>query len=381
MTMHDPYRRPLSREVPPSSTMYEQPNSKMTIRLGELFCGPGGLGMGAKLAGVAANVRVVHQWANDIDSFACKTYQRNVADSRTLVIPGDVSKLNVESLPPIDGLLFGFPCNDFSLVGENQGLEGKFGNLYKHGVDVLNKHEPLFFVAENVSGIKSSNSGEAFKQILGELRTAGSNGYNLIVHQYEFQYYGVPQNRKRVIVVGFRSDYLAGKSYQPPAPSNHIKTARQALNKIPPSAPNHEITRLSEAVETRLRFIPPGGNAWSQAIPEEFRLNVKGAKLSNIYKRLDPDKPAYTVTGSGGGGTHIYHWDEDRALTNRERARLQTFPDNFEFMGGRGAVRKQIGMAVPVIGAKSIMTSIFLHIREVKYPSIEPNLGAIPANA
>lgn len=351
----------------------------MTIRLGELFCGPGGLGMGAKLAGVDAKVRVVHQWANDIDKFACQTYQRNVADPKTMVIPGDVSMLDIGSLPPIDGLLFGFPCNDFSLVGENQGLLGKFGNLYKHGIDALNEHDPLFFVAENVSGIKSTNSGEAFKKILHDLSAAGSNGYNLIVHQYEFQYYDVPQSRKRVIVTGFRSDYPNGLTYRPPAPTNRIKTAAQALKKIPQHAPNQEITKLSEAVATRLSYIPPGGNAWSQEIPEKFRLKVKGAKLSNIYKRLDPDKPAYTVTGSGGGGTHIYHWHETRALTNRERARLQTFPDDFEFLGGLGAVRKQIGMAVPVIGAKKIMTSIFLHIKGVGYSAVEPNLGTILA--
>ena len=91
----------------------------------------------------------------------------------------------------------------------------------------------------------------------------------------------------------------------------------------------------------------PGENAWNSSLPKHLQLNVKGAKLSQIYRRLYPDRPAYTITGSGGGGTHGYHWSEPRALTNRERARLQTFPDDFVFKGGRGSVRKQIGMAVP----------------------------------
>ena len=93
-------------------------------------------------------------------------------------------------------------------------------------------------------------------------------------------------------------------------------------------------------------------------MPPELQLHVKGAKISQIYKRLDPEKPAYTVTGSGGGGTHIYHYSEPRALTNRERARLQTFPDTFVFEGSKESVRKQIGMAVPVQGAKVIFEAI-----------------------
>jgi DNA (cytosine-5)-methyltransferase 1 len=82
-------------------------------------------------------------------------------------------------------------------------------------------------------------------------------------------------------------------------------------------------------------------------LPKELELNVKGAKISQIYKRLHPEKPSYTVTGSGGGGTHVYHWKENRALTNRERARLQTFPDNFIFHGSKESVRKQIGILKP----------------------------------
>ena len=88
-------------------------------------------------------------------------------------------------------------------------------------------------------------------------------------------------------------------------------------------------------------------------MPKRMRLQLNcNAKISQIYRRLEPDKPSYTVTGSGGGGTHVYHWKENRALTNRERTRLQTFPDDFVFCGGKEAVRKQIGMAVPPRAAK-----------------------------
>ena len=104
-------------------------------------------------------------------------------------------------------------------------------------------------------------------------------------------------------------------------------------------------------------------------------MNVKGAKISQIYKRLDPDKPAYTVTGSGGGGTHIYHWEEPRALTNRERARLQTFPDNYEFKGSKESVRKQIGMAVPCQGAKIIFEAILKTFAGIPYEYMDPYIG------
>lgn len=99
-------------------------------------------------------------------------------------------------------------------------------------------------------------------------------------------------------------------------------------------------------------------------------MNVRGAKISQIYKRLDPTKPAYTVTGSGGGGTHIYHYKENRALTNRERARLQTFPDNFVFEGSKESIRKQIGMAVPAKGAQVIFEAILNTFAGIEYDSM-----------
>ena len=99
--------------------------------------------------------------------------------------------------------------------------------------------------------------------------------------------------------------------------------------------------------------------------------SIKTEALKEYIKRLDPNKPSYTVTGSGGGGTHVYHWKENRALTNRERARLQTFPDNFIFEGSKESVRKQIGMAVPVKGAKILFDSILKTFEGIDYPSID----------
>ena len=101
-------------------------------------------------------------------------------------------------------------------------------------------------------------------------------------------------------------------------------------------------------------------------------INTK-TRISQIYRKLDPNKPAYTVTASGGGGTFMYHWT-DRELTNRERARLQTFPDDYEFIGTYSSVRKQIGMAVPCKLSNIVITAILNSFAGIKYPWVKPNL-------
>ena len=345
-------------------------------RLGELFCGPGGLAWGATNADIGRDdFGIVHAWANDYDSDTCDTYRHNICpQDPESVIWGDVRKIDLENLPPISALAFGFPCNDFSVVGEQKGFDGKFGPLYSYGVKILKSHRPEWFLAENVGGLRSANEGNAFQVILKEMQDAG---YRVYPNLYKFEEYGVPQARHRVIIVGIREDL----PYEFRIPSTNLYrecdvTCRNAIENppIPQDALNNEKTAQSAKVVERLKHIKPGQNAFTADLPEELQLNVRGAKISQIYKRLDPTKPAYTVTGSGGGGTHIYHWSEPRALTNRERARLQTFPDTYYFMGSKESVRKQIGMAVPCQGAKIIFEAILKTFAGIPYESMEPNL-------
>lgn len=345
---------------------------KNNFKLAELFCGPGGLGLGALLASVSQNditYGIKPVWANDIDEDACKTYTKNVHNGDLVgVVCSPVEEIDFEKITAFDALAFGFPCNDFSLVGEQKGFNGKYGPLYTYGVKAINIHNPMWFMAENVSGLQSANNGGAFTKILEDLEKAG-RGYNLTAHLYKFEEYGVPQYRRRVVIIGIRKDL--GLEFKVPAPTtpNKHKTAKQALEEppIPPDAPNNETTRQSEVVVERLKHIPPGENAWYKGIPEHLRLNVKKARMSQIYKRLHPDKPAYTITGSGGGGTHVYHWSENRALTNRERARLQSFPDNFIFEGSKESVRKQIGMAVPPKAAQVVIEAVLKTFAGIPY--------------
>ena len=344
------------------------------LSIGEFYSGPGGLGMGAKLARIKDKqgryFSFDHEFATDYDPDSCETFRRNIAGNKEVVC-SDIKDINIAGLPYVDGFLYGFPCNDFSMVGESKGLDGKFGPLYSYGVKYINHHQPKFFLAENVSGISSANSGNAFGTILNELQNAGTHGYELTVHKFKFEEYGIPQARHRFIIIGIRKDLKL--KFKVPKPSKKIVSARDAITKppIPVSAHNQEFTKQSKQVIERLSHIKPGENAWTANLPSHLKLNVKGAKMSMIYKRLDPDKPAYTITGSGGGGTHVYHWTENRALTNRERARLQTFPDDFEFIGSKESVRKQIGMAVPVKGAQIILQSVLKTFAGIKYPSIK----------
>lgn len=355
--------------------------------VGELFCGPGGGALGASLSSYTdGNIefRIKHLWATDIDGDSCLTYLKNISkfESENFgfneppnVIHGDINDKEInlsdtDQFPFIDGLIFGFPCNDFSIVGESKGLSGKYGPLYKHGISVLTRTDnPDWFIAENVSGLSSSNDGKAFSQILLEMIDAG---YEINPHKYRFEEYGIPQARHRIIIVGFKKS-LAIK-FKVPAPSGKIKTARQALSNIPPEATHQELTRQSKQVVERLKHIKPGENAWNADIPKHLQLNVSRTKLSHIYKRINPNKPSYTVTGSGGGGTHMYHWDEPRALTNRERARLQTFPDWFNFHGSKESIRKQIGMAIPPEGMQLICNALLSCLNNGNYPSTEANI-------
>ena len=354
----------------------------MIFRIGELFCGPGGLGLGASLSKIEVKgdlYSIKHEWASDYDEPSCETYRNNICkDAPNKVICENVHELNIENLSEIDAFMYGFPCNDFSIVGETKGFEGEFGPLYTYGVKVLEKFQPKWFLAENVGGLISANDGMAFKKIIHDL---SNTGYVLTIHLYKFQEYGVPQSRQRIIIIGIKES--ENKIFRVPKPIGITKTCRDAIENppIPDNAPNHELTRHPKHVIERLKNIKPGENAWNSNLPEHLKLNVKGAKLSHIYRRLDPNKPSYTITGSGGGGTHCYHWKENRALTNRERARLQTFPDDFIFNGSKESVRKQIGMSVPVDGAKFIITSILKVFAGIKYPHIEPNFGYLFPNS
>jgi len=397
----------------------------MHFNLGELFCGPGGMAVATTLVEPVMSrnneeFSISHSWGVDFASYAIDTFKANLSEGEGIHEDAwDFVKTGLTPDRKINALAFGFPCNSFSQAGERLGVhDKKFGKLYQTGIKVLEKYNPVWFVAENVSGISGRDSGRQFKMILRDLSKAGK-GYNVVAHLYKFEEYGVPQARHRYVIVGIRQDIAKSQGivFRPPAPTHGsgripFVTVEEALSSVTNKTEwGGQFSRQSEKVIWRLKFTPPGENAWKldelvdpkkypagklltylrklpwykaeiapigsvkkiRAKIEKCRLHCKKARMSMIYRRLEADKPAYTVTGSGGGGTHVYHWREHRALTNEERAALQTFPKTFDFKGTPEQIRKQIGMAVPTLGAKQIFEAILKTFAKVAYESVEPD--------
>jgi len=282
----------------------------------------------------------------DINSDSCKTI---VNDTKyfpdTKVYNENIIEYDYKKIPNdnYDVLLGGFPCVTFSVVGKQKGIKDDInGKLYESYAHYVEHFKPKVFLAENVKGILSANKGEAVKIIKKRFE---DTGYKLKTFLVNFADFGVPQLRERVLFIGIRNDIKT--EFIPPEfthKCNH-RTVLEAFEDLDINCENHIFMKQQESTTLKLKAIPEGGNF--KDLPPE--LAVKGL-MSNIYRKLDRKKPAYTVIASGGGGTWTYHYEEPRALTNRERARLQGFPDDFKFKGTNTEIRRQIGNAVPAAG-------------------------------
>ncbi len=312
-----------------------------------LFTGCGGLDLGFHQMGYQT------VWANDIDHWAVQTFRKNFNNT---IIEESIEKIdaNDPTIPDSDLILGGFPCQDFSVIWKRPGLNGERGNLYKSFLRFVNAKKPKAFVAENVKGLLSANKGKAVKQIIEDFESI-SPGYMVKLQLYNFAEYGVPQFRERVLIVGVRLD--TGFNFEHPKPTHGPNgkkpyfTAGKALEEVETALHNNEKLKIAPKTVEKLKLIPEGGNFTD--IPEDHPLYVKGM-ISHVYRRIKRDEPAKTIIAAGGGGTWGYHYPEPRALTNRERARLQSFPDDFIFVGSTTEVRRQIGNAVPPVGVYEV---------------------------
>jgi DNA (cytosine-5)-methyltransferase 1 len=327
--------------------------------------------LGAEQSGRA---RVV--WAIDNEHWAVETYRRNLGPH---IVEADITETAVPAVP-CDILLAGPPCQDYSTLWNHDGLITARGNLFRQVARYLDELQPAAFVLENVPGLLSANRGVAWTLVRHALKAPSSMvggksrrrkpgvHYDVSAQVIDMADLGVPQHRERLIVIGIRRD-LGQRPPVIPAPyAGDPITAGKALDHdpLPADAPNHEKGLDSDDVIERLKLIGPGENY--EVIPTGHPLAVKGL-ISHVYRRLDPSKPSYTVISGGGGGTHGYHHIEPRRLSNREKARLQGFPDDFVFEHGCGPgasraasmyprVRRQIGNAVPPPAAKLIVDAV-----------------------
>ena len=316
-----------------------------------LFSGCGGLDLGFHEEGFEL------VWSNDIDKWACETLRQNFHHIICENNIEDIDPYSDKNIPDCDIILGGFPCQDFSIIWKRPGLNGSRGNLYKSFLRFVDAKKPKLFVAENVKGILSANNGQAIKQIISDLESVRP-GYLLKPQLYNFADYGVPQFRERVLIVGIRMD--TGFDFKHPEPTHgHNRlpyiTAGQALKGVEHTQHNNEHMKIAPRTKEILNLIPEGGNYTD--INPKSPYYVKGM-ISHVYRRINRNKPSKTIIAAGGGGTWGYHFPDPRALTNRERARLQTFDDNFIFKGSNTEVRRQIGNAVPPKGISSLAREI-----------------------
>jgi DNA (cytosine-5)-methyltransferase 1 len=291
------------------------------MKIVSLFSGAGGLDLGFRMAG--------HDlvWANDLYGDAVETYRRNLGDH---IVNMDIVNVSENDVPHCDIIIGGFPCQGFSVANTKRNVNDQRNQLYIQLLRVIKAKQPKFFLAENVKGILSLAKGAVFEMIFENFE---SIGYKVQAKVLNAADYGVPQLRQRVFIIGVRSD--VNYSFQFPAPSHSIGGigglqkwigVGEALSGLPdPDEPN-EIANHDYS-KYKLRFNKYLG-----------------------HRTIDPNKPAPTVTARGddrGGVVILHHPNNQRRMSCRELATVQSFPIDYTFVGNRSSVYRQIGNAVP----------------------------------
>lgn len=293
------------------------------MKIISLFSGAGGLDLGL----IQAGNEVV--WANDIDKDAVATYRENIGNH---IICDDIKNIDIASLPDADVVVGGFPCQGFSVANRKRTLDDDRNQLYKFFYKTILIKQPKFFIAENVKGILSLGKGEAIKQIVADFE---ETGYITSVNLVNMANYGVPQGRQRVLIIGQRKDIDDTMIFRFPEPT-HSKdgknlprwiSIKEAIDHFPdPDKENEVVNHVYSAYKVEYR-------------------NFTG------HRKTDPDKPSPTILARGngkGGVCAIPHYNGKRRLSIRESASVQTFPEDFHFVGTMNACYRQIGNAVPV---------------------------------
>lgn len=330
----------------------------------ELFAGAGGLALGMHLAGFR------HILLNEVDSMACKTLKRNHPEWN--VLEGDIRQIDFTPLNGrVDFLSGGFPCQAFSYAGKKGGLNDTRGTLFFELARAVREIQPKVFMAENVKGLLSHDDGrtlEVIRNAIAEL------GYTLVEPRVlKAIMYQVPQKRERLILVAIRNDIAHRVAFKWPDPYRRIMTLRDAFyggelfeNDVPESA-----GQLYPAKKARIMAMVPEGGDWRD-LPVEEQKDYMGGSFylgggkTGMARRLSMDEPSLTLTcAPAQKQTERCHPTETRPLTVREYARIQTFPDNWEFEGSLSDQYKQIGNAVPVNLAYAIGRSLIRLFNEI----------------
>lgn len=324
----------------------------------DLFCGAGGLSLGFEKLGFK-NVFSV-----EFNKQIAKTYAENFPQNNLVVadiknISDDQIKM-LQGKQKIDVVIGGPPCQGFSMAGKNgrSFVEDKRNYLFKEFVRVVKVIKPRMFVMENVARIAVHNHGKTLEEIVTTFKNAG---YDVQAKVLQASDYGVPQRRQRIFIIGTTNQIF---SY--PTPQNSVVTVKEAIGDLPTLAngevsriPNHFAMKHSSQMLKKMSYVTDGGNRLD--IPEKLRPKSGDSRK---YIRYASDKPSVTVTGDM---RKVFHYKQNRALSPRELARLQSFPDSFIFKGPSISIQQQIGNAVPPLLGRAIA-------KEVK-KSLESNNG------
>lgn len=321
----------------------------------ELFAGAGGLALGLEEAGLH------HVMLNEFDHTACETLRKNRPNWN--VVEGDVHNVDfTQYRGKVDVVSGGFPCQAFSYAGKKLGFEDARGTLFFEWARAVKEVQPKICIGENVRGLLSHENGKTLEGMVDVLTELG---YTVLPPQVlKSIYYKVPQKRERIILVGIRNDITTEFYY--PKPSRHIYTTKDALKKGPLfdcDVPESEGEKYPEKKKKVLDLVPPGG--YWRDLPIEIQKDYMkgsyylGGGKTGMARRISWDEPCLTLTcAPAQKQTERCHPDETRPFTVREYARIQTFPDNWEFTGSLTHKYKQIGNAVPVNLAKEVGYSI-----------------------
>lgn len=334
-----------------------KPNQEYTML--ELFAGAGGLALGMEKAGLESVM------LNEIDKHACATLRKN--RPKWNVVEGDVSEVDFTGYKDqIDVLTGGFPCQAFSYAGKKLGFEDIRGTMFFQFARAVQETNPKILVAENVRGLLNHEEGRTLETIKGIIDDLG---YTLVEPRVlKAMFYQVPQKRERLFLVGIRKDLIQEAEFSWPAPFTRIMTMKDALKKgelYGCDVPESEGQKYPQRKAEILSKVPPGG--YWRDLPDDLQREYMkksyflGGGKTGMARRLSWDEPSLTLTCSPAQKqTERCHPDPEqtRPLSVREYARVQTFPDNWDFSGPITAKYKQIGNAVPVNLAYAVGRSI-----------------------
>ena len=330
----------------------------------ELFSGAGGLALGLENAGFECVL------LNDFDKWACQTLKQNRPDWN--VVHDDIRKLDFKKYRnQIDLVAGGFPCQAFSYAGNKMGFADARGTLFYEYARAIKEINPPIILAENVRGLLTHENGRTLSSMISVMDELG---YTVLEPKLlKAIFYKVPQKRERLIIVGIRKD-LNPEVFQFPSPHQEIYTVKDALKKgrlFNRDVPDSHGQKYAPKKAKVLDKVPPGGY-WRDlpvALQKEYMKGsfYLGGGKTGIARRMSWDEPCLTLTCAPAQmQTERCHPSETRPFTVREYARIQTFPDDWEFAGPMGQQYKQIGNAVPVNLATEVAGSLINFLNELE---------------